>query len=222
MVEGGMKCVKYLIFGFNLIFVLVAIALIAVGAYVQIALKDYFDLISGSVNSAAALLIAVGVIIFFIAFFGCCGAYKENRVCVLTFAGLLIFIFILEIAGGIAGFVLKGKVEETVEGYMKDNIKNNASVWDDVQKKFECCGIHNASDWEPRLNPPDSCCAKPTAGCGYNTAYKDGCLDKFSDWVEEHIYIVGAVGIAFAFIQIIGIIFACCLARAIQKEYEVV
>lgn len=64
-------------------FQLAAIALIAVGAYVQIALKDYFDLIEGSFSSAAALLIAVGVIIFFIAFFGCCGAYKENRTCVL-------------------------------------------------------------------------------------------------------------------------------------------
>jgi CD63 antigen len=67
--------------------------LIAVGAYVQIALKDYFDLIEGSFSSAAALLIAVGVIIFFIAFFGCCGAYKENRTCVLIVSlGILLFM----------------------------------------------------------------------------------------------------------------------------------
>lgn len=70
-------------------FQLAAIALIAVGAYVQIALKDYFDLIEGSFSSAAALLIAVGVIIFFIAFFGCCGAYKENRTCVLIVSWLI-------------------------------------------------------------------------------------------------------------------------------------
>ncbi|XP_053386083.1 CD63 antigen-like, partial [Mercenaria mercenaria] len=206
------------------IFQIVAIALIAVGAYVQIALKDYFDLIEGSFSSAAALLIAVGVIIFFIAFFGCCGAYKENRTCVLIFAGLLIIIFIMEIAGGIAGFVLKGQVEKTVEKYMKDNIKKNATVWDKLQKEFKCCGIHSASDWE-RNDLPDSCCVTPSAGCTYNntaTYYTKGCLDTFTNWVEDHVYYVGAVGIAFAFIQLVGILFACCLARAIKKEYEVV
>lgn len=219
-----MKCVKFLLWGFNLIFVLVAIALIAVGAYVQIALKDYFDLIEGSFSSAAALLIAVGVIIFFIAFFGCCGAYKENRTCVLIFAGLLVIIFIMEIAGGIAGFVLKGQVEETVEKYMKENIQKNATVWDKVQSKFECCGIHNASDWN-RETLPSACCLSPTSGCTLNDTksyYHDGCLDKFTTWVEDHVYYVGAVGVAFAFLQIIGIMFACCLARAIKKEYEVV
>ena len=64
-------------------FQLAAIGLIAVGAYVQIKLKDYFELIEGSFSSAAALCIAVGVIIFFIAVFGCCGAYKENYCCTM-------------------------------------------------------------------------------------------------------------------------------------------
>ena len=64
-------------------FQLAAIGLIAVGAYVQVKLKDYFDLIEGSFSSAAALCIAVGVIIFFIAVFGCCGAIKENYCCTM-------------------------------------------------------------------------------------------------------------------------------------------
>lgn len=73
------------------LFQLAAIGLIAIGAYVQIALKDYFELIGGKFSSAAALLIAVGVIIFFIASFGCLGAYKENRVCVLIVSICLCF-----------------------------------------------------------------------------------------------------------------------------------
>lgn len=101
-------------------------------------------------------------------------------------------------------FHLISKVEETVEKYMEENMAKNASVWDEVQKNFECCGIHKATDWEPRDYPPDSCCKTPTAGCTYDTAYKSGCLNKFTDWVEDHIYYVGAVGIAFAFVQV------CC------------
>lgn len=225
-----MKCVKYLLFAFNLLFVLIAIGLIAVGAYVQIALKDYFDLIEGSFSSAAALLIAVGVIIFFIASFGCFGAHRENRVCVLIFAGLMVIIFIMEIAGGIAGFVMKGKVQDSVEKYMEKTLKEKNRVWDEVQKDFKCCGIHNYTDWGFKGNSttdydiPKYCCKDLTDPCLTTTAgfYNQGCLSKFTDWLKDHIYYVGAVGIAFAVIQLIGITFACCLARAIKKEYEVV
>lgn len=224
MVEGGMKCVKRLLFVFNLLFVCVAIGLIAAGAYVQVALKDYFELIEGSFSSAAALLIAVGVIIFFIAFFGCCGAYKENHTCVMIFAVLLIIIFILEIAGGIAGFVLKGKVKGVVEGYMSDTLKRGDKVWDEVQKDFDCCGINGPKDWiNNNKSIPASCCKQtPTLNCNSTSAIQTGCLTKFSNFVEDKIYIIGAVGIAFAFIQLVGILFSCCLARAIKKEYEVV
>ena len=96
-------------------------------------------------------------------------------------------------------------MEETVEKYMKDNMEKNATVWNKVQSKFECCGIHNASDWK-REKLPDACCLSPTNGCSLNNTvsyYKDGCLDKFTTWVEDHIYYVGAVGIAFAFLQVI-------------------
>lgn len=228
MVEGGMKCVKILLFIFNLIFVAVGIALVACGAYVQVALKDYFELIEGSFSSAAALLIAVGVLIFLIAFFGCCGAYKENHLCVMIYAVLLVIIFILEISGGIAGFVLKDKATGMVKEYMEKSLKNDNKVWDEVQKDFTCCGVDGPKDWEanPKYNTtlPKSCCASLLANqtCTEGLAYTQGCLTKFSNFVEDKIYIIGAVGIAFAFIQMIGIVFACCLARAIRREYEVV
>lgn len=229
MVEGGMKCVKFLLFGFNLIFVLAAIGLIAVGAYVQVKLKDYFDLIEGSFSSAAALCIAVGVIIFFIAVFGCCGAIKENYCCTMIFAALLVVIFILEIAAGIAGFVMKGQVDDWIEDYMRKSMIDGNKVWDDVQKDFHCCGIHDYKDWKNIANTttiPSSCCKKDVT-CTTTTnppvgIYMKGCKDKFGTWLEDKIYIVGAVGIALAFVQIVGILFACCLGRAIKKEYEVV
>ena len=47
---------------------------------------------------------------------------------------LLTVIFILEIAAGIAGFVLRGKVEGYGEEYMDRTLKNKNKVWDEVQK----------------------------------------------------------------------------------------
>lgn len=86
---------------------------------------------------------------------------------------------------------------------MKENMEKNATVWDKLQKEFKCCGINSPADWN-RDPLPDSCCFTPTAGCSLNGTdhYKGGCLQDLTDWVEKHVYYVGAVGIAFAFIQV--------------------
>lgn len=47
-------------------------------------MKEYFGLIDEQFSSAAVLLIVVGIIIFFIASFGCFGAIKESRVMMLV------------------------------------------------------------------------------------------------------------------------------------------
>lgn len=235
MVEGGMKCIKVLLFAFNFVFVLAGIGLIGVGAYVQIQLKEYFALIEGQFSSAAALLIAVGVIIFIIAAFGCCGAWKENYICVMIFAVLLGIIFIMEIAGGIAGYVMHNEVESKVEELMKKSLEDYhpGSVWDKLQQEFQCCGAKNYTEYEGKLQNntvvPKSCCKADKTTCTGTQAdvnagniYEIGCLDSFVNWVKDRIFIIGGVGIGLAFVQIVGILFACCLARALKKEYEVV
>ncbi|XP_061183828.1 CD63 antigen-like [Saccostrea echinata] len=236
MVEGGMKCVKILLFVFNLIFVIAGAGLIGAGATVQFKFKDYFILLGGQFSSAAALLIAVGVIIFFIALFGCIGAWKENYCCVMIYAVLLVIIFILEISAGIAGYVYHGEVETQVKKLMGDTQqkyqpgKDEAKVWDTVQTEFKCCGVTNYTEWEALLNNtvPKSCCKKSANTCTGSEAdiptniYTEGCLSKFETFVKDNIFIVGGVGIGLAFVQIVGILFAFCLARALKKEYEVV
>lgn len=228
MVEGGMKCVKLLLFAFNFIFVVVGCVLIGVGTYIQVQFKDYLNFVEGQFSSAAALLIAVGVIIFFIAAFGCCGAWKENYVCVMIFSVLLGIVFILEIAGGIAGYVLHDKVEDGVKTLMNDSMKRydaDPTIWDLVQKDFKCCGTNSSEDWKNVHNGtvPASCCPPDGTCDGKGSGvYSVGCLDAFVDWVKDKIFIVGGVGIGLAFVQIVGILFACCFGRALKKEYEVV
>ena len=58
--------------------------MVAVGAYVQYQMTDYLNFFDTNVNGPAIVLIVVGLIIFVIAFFGCCGAIKENYCMVLT------------------------------------------------------------------------------------------------------------------------------------------
>lgn len=62
---------------------LCGIALIVVGIMVQIALHNTYRIDDVSASGVPIVIIGVGVVIFFIAFFGCCGAWKENY-CMIT------------------------------------------------------------------------------------------------------------------------------------------
>ena len=63
---------------------LTGVALISVGVVIKGFYTEYQGLLDERYFSAPSLLITAGTIIFFIAFFGCCGAIKENHCMVFT------------------------------------------------------------------------------------------------------------------------------------------
>uniref|UniRef100_A0A8C5LTK6 Tetraspanin n=1 Tax=Leptobrachium leishanense TaxID=445787 RepID=A0A8C5LTK6_9ANUR len=213
-VEGGMKCVKYLMFIFNFIFWICGIALIALGIYVQVQLNHSILIKNASSSGASIVIIAVGVVISFISFFGCCGAVKENYCMVTTFAVILVLIFLVEITAAIAGYVLKDKI----------------LLIDVAQRDFGCCGANNYTDWttngpfKDKTHVLDSCCTNETRNCGTNfsiaSIHTNGCVEEIYAKIKSNIGIIAGVALGIAFFEILGIIFACCLMKGIRSGYE--
>jgi len=241
---AGQKAVKWLMLIFNLIFWISGIGLIIAGAVAQTVYKPYIGFLDGSYVSAPVLLIVVGAIITIIAFFGCCGSAKENYCMLVTFAVLLGIIFCVELAGGIAGYVERGRVSEYLQTNMEKSLtKFNATKdWDAMQKELECCGVQHYDDWITKSNKsevPPSCCKQdiPVDTCNRNATYltincvgggeqskacpiyTSGCFKLVKAKLENSIGIIGGVGIGVAFIQIIGIAFACFLAQRVRRGY---
>lgn len=234
-----MKFIKYVLFVFNLIFYLAGIALIVAGALVQTMFREYFVFFGGQFNAAAILLVVVGVIVFFIGFFGCCGAYKENHCMLMTFAVLLGIVFILEVAAAISAKILNNELRDLVRQKMNDTIiryqePKVKQVWDSTQIKLHCCGSVSYKDWSRNdalsnnSSVPDSCCkTEPIDQCGVGALNQqdppkinqEGCANTMIAWAKKNILIIGIVALVLAFIQIVGIIIACCLAAAIRKDY---
>ncbi|XP_069826158.1 CD63 antigen [Dendropsophus ebraccatus] len=233
-VEGGMKCVKYLIFIFNFLFWICGCALIGLGIYVLIQMQNP-HLFKNASSGAPIVIIAVGVVIFFISFFGCCGAAKENYCMVTTFAVLLVLIFLVEIAAAIAGYVYRNQIQNAFTDTLMDDIKNyNSSqisrdTINNLQRDFKCCGVKNYTDWydyEPfksRHEVPSSCCIVNATDCGKDISkiYTDPCVSKIESWIKSSIGIIAGVALGIAFFEVLGIIFACCLMRGIRSGYEV-
>lgn len=242
-----MKLVKFLLFLFNFIFWLAGLALIVFGVVIKIQNSNYYNYLGNSFLAASIILIVGGCIIAILGFFGCCGAIRENYCMTMTFAILLGLMIVLELAAGIAAYVLRAELEGSITKHITDGMNNYVNSthpadpykksMDYVQQKLNCCGAINYTDWESKeafrtvnLGPkggrllPVSCCASATeADSCYTTAenlHTIGCLEQLKKWAEINVGYMGGIGVGLAFIQILGIGFACCLSKSILKDYD--
>lgn len=87
-VEGGMKCVKFLLYVLLLAFCTCAVGLIAIGVAVQVVLKQAITYETTAGSLLPVVIIAVGAFLFLVAFVGCCGACKENYCLMITVSGV--------------------------------------------------------------------------------------------------------------------------------------
>ncbi|XP_062503885.1 tetraspanin-9-like [Corticium candelabrum] len=233
-VTGGYRLVKFLLFVFNLLFWVFGIALIVVGA---IALNKYgsiFTLASGqNWSSAPALVIAVGCIVFLVAFCGCFGAIRENKCFLYLFSVLLSVIFVLTLAGCILVAVFKNEIEDDLKKVMERSLQkynnNNTGImnaWRSLQRDWpKCCGVTNYTDWENNgITIPQSCCkhGSPCDVSDPTQLYPEGCFNKTVSAIEDHWPVAAGIAGGVAVIQLIGVFMSCGLARAIGASYEVV
>jgi len=226
--------VKYFMVLCNILFALAGLALIVFGAYTQIAAKDVLNFLGNSYVSTPIFIIILGGVIFVVAFFGCCGAWRENRCLIYTYGAILVIILISQVAAGIAAFVLKGDLKTEITQNMVKGLTNYNSTgyegvtmtWDVVQKELNCCGVEDWEDWKNVTqfgdgSVPASCCiGGPVESCGaapvnLTMIYNDGCFSLFSSEFVSNLSIVGAVAVGIAVAELVAIAFACCLGSSV-------
>ncbi|XP_045893634.1 CD151 antigen isoform X3 [Micropterus dolomieu] len=214
----GTICLKYLLFLFNILFWLAGGAVLAVGMWTLVEKSDYISLLNSSFYSASAyILIAAGVIVIVTGIIGCCATLKEMK-------SLLIVL----------DEELRQNLKETMQQkYQQPGEESITQAVDKLQQEFKCCGSHNFSDWrgcvwiqaaENERLVPDSCCKTPSDLCGRrdhpSNIYKveGGCIMKLEEFFLSQLYILGAVAIGIAFLQLVGMMFTCCLYRNFKEE----
>ena len=125
--------------------------------------------------SAAYILIVISALVVFIAFFGCCGAIKENKCMLGTYFTIILALFIVMVVGAVLGYsgnlesAIKDPLEKALQKY-NDNPSEDAgqaykAVWNEVQTELRCCGVNNVNDWNHdtfgftgKFNKPLGCC----------------------------------------------------------------
>ncbi|KAF7668716.1 hypothetical protein LDENG_00289750 [Lucifuga dentata] len=208
-VEGGMKCVKYLLFVFNFIFWLMGSFVLAVGLWLRFD-PETVSLLNGDGAPDAFfigvyILIGAGSLVMLVGFFGCCGAVRESQCLLGSFFACLLIIFGAEVAAGVFGFLNKDKIIEDVQNFYTKtyNDNNNGTLITSYQKVLKCCGT--------KASP----CSDPQPGT------KD-CEAGIKEFFNSKLYIIGYVGIGIAGVMIIGMIFSMVLCCAIRNSREVI
>lgn len=226
----GTSFVRYLFFAFNFIFWVLGIVVFAMGIYSRVETDGWKALIDTSTLFVAAnLLIASGVIVATLGFFGCCGAIKKWQWMLIIYSILVILIFILEIIAGGLAYQNKAKVQAALTKGLNKGIKENYGKTDSLskgitkaidilQRKVKCCGSNSSKDFPN--GPPDSCCEIEKKDCGKIPAnlWTKGCIEEGKTFVKDNLWLIGGVGVGIAIVQLLSIAFAVGLICAFKKE----
>ncbi|XP_071106002.1 leukocyte surface antigen CD53-like [Haliotis cracherodii] len=188
MVAGcGANCMKYTLFFFNILFFLSGVVLAAIGGYTMFSADAWAASLDQNDGSGAALglikLIAIvfivaGFLLMAICFFGCCGAIKEVKCMLGTYAVLIGIVIIAELVVAIRIGMYKGALDSLLEAskegsrirvrsYGSD--RDSDRSWDKLQQSTQCCGADywtdfkkDASEWkknnDENYEVPVSCC----------------------------------------------------------------
>ncbi|CAB1314582.1 unnamed protein product [Coregonus sp. 'balchen'] len=193
-VQGGMKCVKYLLLVFNFIFWLCGSLVLAVGLWLRFDPKTV-QLLNGegapeTFFIAVYILIGAGGVMLLVGFFGCCGAVKESQCLLALFFACLLVIFGAEVAAGVFGFMSKDKIINDVQQFYSESISDNS----ENSNSTAVAEIYHTVD----------------------------CLNAIMGFFNEKLYIIGYVGIGVAGVMVIGMIFSMVLCCAIRNNREVI
>ncbi|CAH2086820.1 unnamed protein product [Euphydryas editha] len=207
---------------------LFGLAVIGIGVAVLLNWSVIKQELQGHLTVAPWVFIVIGAIMFVIAFFGCCGAIRESHCMVVTYAIFLLVIIIVQVVLAVLMFTYGENIKEALVKSVNTLFDKRAvdgpseTIFNNLQEQLDCCGKNGPIDHGAIL--PKSCCPKLGAvgkflgdTCTVADANKIGCGPRVAELYEKWNKVIAGVAIGVACIEVVGALFALCLANSIRN-----
>lgn len=237
----GKNFLKVVLYVFIFFFWLTGLAFLGLGLYIKFMKHTYISLLGSSTFPLATyLLIGTGAFILLSGIIGCAGSCKENRCFMVMYAIFLLVIFLSEAIAGVLAYMYEGTIQEELSRNLNTTMMDNYNLdsvitqaVDNMQTEFNCCGATDFENWEKskwiQSNSsyqgmvPDSCCITVAPGCaafGTNPSNinPQGCSKSLVKYTKSSLVLIGGIGLGLCIVQLIGIIFSCCLVRKFRTR----
>jgi len=239
MVYGcGNKCVKYAVFLVNFLVCVTGAAILSISLALVLSKSFQNDVVKvvndagGEGNAFSSLTLvfyitaAIGGLIFLTGFLGCCGAACESTCLLGLFFGIVLVLFLAELGIGIYALVSKGSFKNDFDKFYNSTVIVNylancqkmpisdplVESWNTTQNELKCCGCQGYSDYKHEL------CTGRLQPC--DPSYTIGCCDKIWSDLNSNLVIVGGVTIGLLIVELLAMIFSCCLCSAVKEKYD--
>jgi len=205
---GGQQFMKIVIICLSVLYAIFGAVLCAVGSY---ALSGTAANLAGQTLPKG--LIAVGSFLMITAIIGGLSAWKEFRLGLGLYFGLLALWSIILISVGIAVYVKKGEANIIIGQGWRAADPNLQTT---IQNNLNCCGRYGAND-----KYEDDSRTYPSGGCpGDQSNWPNllGCAVVLTTDFQANYNTAGACGIAFSVLMFVGLAFTCFLMKGIKAK----
>ncbi|XP_075966205.1 tetraspanin-15 [Anarhichas minor] len=231
---------KFILFAYAIVWWLIGGFILGIGIYAEVERQRYKTL-DGVFLAPAIILILLGIIMFIVSLIGVLGSLRDNLTLLKVFMYTLAVCLILELLGGIMALVFRNQTVGLLNKNIRKGIVNYyddldfKNIMDFVQKRFECCGGQEYTDWSVNMyhncsapgpsscGVPYTCCitTKPNevanTMCGYKVLEKErldliktihirGCTDAFFIWLMDNYKIMAGLLLGILLPQFFGVI----------------
>ncbi|XP_034939609.1 tetraspanin-7-like [Chelonus insularis] len=230
---AAMACMTTLLMLFNFIFWCTGIAMLYVGIWMRIQLREYVDMSVEGSGAALLGLACLGALVVLAATLACCCTARGRPALLYLYGAFLAVVALLELGAGASVYAYRTTLvegfdqglNESLAAYGTDQAMSNHI--DAMQSTLHCCGNRAYTDWldlKPPKKVPESCCKPDLEVCNVNDVnniYEEGCYKRVIDFINSNVSLVAGSAVGVAFFPLIGVFLACCLASNINKaKYE--
>ncbi|XP_058236957.1 tetraspanin-1-like [Hemibagrus wyckioides] len=232
---------KILMVIFNTAIFFAGAASVVIGVLVVVNKKNVFGTLDNikdlppqlsHLANAGYLLVAVGAVIAFMGFLGCCGACCENKCMLMTFFIIILTVFVVEVIAAVLILFyepkaeeLMNKIREKVAKSIRENYGDNdiiTNTWNETMTLLKCCGYNNYTDFtgSPYVRQdsqyPQFCCSTGSGKCNRGQAQSqnvDGCFNVVVKLVKNNSTLLGGIAVCVAATEVAAMIVSLILFK---------